>query len=139
MLAVDERWLGADRAAVKGFAGLGGPYHFAPFDVAASGEAFGRWPKAEETQPVAWAGAGDPPALLLVGSDDRVVRPRNSDALAAKLQGAGVRARIVRYPGLGHVGLLTAIARPLRARAPVLDDLAAFVAEAAAAPQAGRP
>ena len=31
MLALDEKWLGADRAAVKGFAGLAGPYDFLPF------------------------------------------------------------------------------------------------------------
>lgn len=134
MLAVDGRWLGADRAAVRGFAGLAGPYDFAPFDVAASRDAFGSWPKAEETQPVTWAGAGDPPALLLVGEDDRTVRPRNSEALAAKLTAGGVPARIVRYPGLGHVGLLIALARPLRGRAPVLDDLARFIAEVASAP-----
>ncbi|HEY0312225.1 MAG TPA: alpha/beta hydrolase [Allosphingosinicella sp.] len=129
MLSVDGRWLGSDRALVRGFAGLAGPYDFAPFDVAASREAFGRWPKAEETQPVTWAGAGDPPALLLVGDADRTVLPRNSEALSAKLRAAGVPARIVRYSGLGHVGVLTAIARPLRGRAPVLDDVARFVDE----------
>jgi hypothetical protein len=31
------------------------------------------------------------------------------------------------YPGLGHVGTVTALARPFRGRAPVLQDLASFV------------
>lgn len=126
MLAVDERWLGADRAAVRGFAGLAGPYDFAPFDVAASRNAFGAWPRPAETQPITWAGSADPPALLLVGDADETVQPRNSEALAAKLKAAGVPVRVVHYPKLGHVGMITSIARPLRGKAPVLEDVAAF-------------
>ena len=127
MLAVDERWLGADRVRVRGLVGLAGPYDFAPFDVAASRAAFGAWPDPVETQPVRWAGAGDPPALLLAGADDQVVRPRNSIALAQKLTAQGVAARVKLYPGVGHVGMVTALARPFRGRAPVLDDLDGFV------------
>ncbi|RYE61073.1 MAG: alpha/beta hydrolase [Hyphomicrobiales bacterium] len=45
MLAVDDRWLKADRSAIRGFVGLAGPYDFAPFDVDASRAAFGEWPR----------------------------------------------------------------------------------------------
>ena len=117
MLAVDDRWLGADRNAVRGFVGLAGPYDFYPFDVPASRDAFGSWPRAAETQPVTWATPGDPPSLLLVGDEDVTVQPRNSTALAAKLEAAHVPVRVVRYPRIGHVGLLTAIAQPFRGRA----------------------
>ena len=127
MLAVDERWLGTAHGAIKGLVGLAGPYDFLPFDVEASRAAFGGWPRPEETQPVSWAGAGDPPALLLVGDKDETVRPANSEALAARLRAAGVPAEIRHYPGLGHIGLLTAIARPLRGRADVLAETALFV------------
>ena len=127
MLAVDPRWLGASRPAVKGLVGLAGPYDFAPFDVAASRAAFGQSPDPAATQPVTWAGAGDPPALLLYGSDDTVVRPRNSQALAAKLRSGGVAVDERAYAKLGHIGILLALARPFRGRAPVLDDVAGFV------------
>jgi acetyl esterase/lipase len=127
MLAVDPRWLGASRTAVKGLVGLAGPYDFAPFDVAASRAAFGQSSDPAETQPVTWAGAGDPPALLLYGTDDTVVRPRNSQALAAKLRAGGVAVDQRAYAKLGHVGILLALARPFRGRAPVLDDVAGFV------------
>ena len=127
MLAVDPRWLGASRPAVKGLVGLAGPYDFAPFDVAASRAAFGQSPDPAATQPVTWAGAGDPPALLLYGSDDTVVRPRNSQALAAKLRAGGVAVDERAYAKLGHIGILLALARPFRGRAPVLDDVAGFV------------
>lgn len=128
MLAVDGRWLGADRKAVRGLAGLAGPYDFAPFTVAASQAAFGAWPKPAETQPVTWADASAPRTLLLAGAEDTTVRPRNSKALAAALGKAGAAAEVKLYPGIGHVGILTAIARPLRGKAPVLDDVAAFAA-----------
>lgn len=127
MLAVDDRWLGRQRAAIKGFAGIAGPYDFAPFDVPASQAAFGTWPDPAETQPVTWAGPGDPPALLLVGEQDDVVRPKNAESLAAKLSAAGVAVSLKRYAGVGHVGMVTTIARPFRYRAPVLEDIAAFV------------
>jgi acetyl esterase/lipase len=126
MLALDPQWLGADRAAVKGFAGLAGPYDFLPLDDPSTIAAFGQAPDPRATQPISFAGAGDPPALLLVAADDRLVFPRNSIGLAARLRASGVPAEVKTYPGLGHIGILTAIARPLRGKAPVLRDLGAF-------------
>lgn len=126
MLATDPRWLGADRSAVRGWIGLAGPYDFLPLDGPVTRAAFGGAADPRETQPVTHAGAGDPPALLMTGSKDRTVLPRNSDALAARLTAAGVAVERRRYPALGHVGMVTAIAKPLRGRAPVLADMAAF-------------
>ena len=126
MLAVDGRWLGADRKAVRGLAGLAGPYDFAPFTAASSQAAFGRWPDAAETQPVTRADESSPPAMLLTGADDTTVKPRNSEALATRLRAAGAAAEVKRYPKVAHIGILTAIARPFRGKAPVLDDVAAF-------------
>jgi acetyl esterase/lipase len=127
MLAVDPRWLGETRSAVKGLVGLAGPYDFAPFDVEASRAAFGDAPDPMDTQPVTFAGAGDPPALLLHGSADTVVLPRNSEALAARLRAGGVAVDSRAYPGLGHVGIVLALARPFRRRAPVLEDVSTFI------------
>ncbi len=127
MLAVDPRWLKDARSAVKGLVGLAGPYDFAPFDVEASRAAFGQAPNPADTQPVTFAGAGDPPALLLYGTADTVVLPRNSEALAARLRAGGAAADTRAYPKLGHVGIVLALARPFRGRAPVLDDISTFV------------
>jgi acetyl esterase/lipase len=127
MLANDPRWLGEDREALRGLVGLAGPYDFAPFDTAASIEAFGEWPRVEETQPLSYAGPGSPPALLLTGADDTTVKPRNSAALSAALAAAGVSAQMVSYPGVDHIDILIALARPLRSRAPVLADASRFI------------
>jgi acetyl esterase/lipase len=126
MLALDPRWLGADRRAVRGFAGLAGPYDFLPFDDPVAVAAFGGWAVPAETQPISFASSDDPPALIAYGVDDDRVRPANSKALAARLRGVGVEVEERGYPGIGHVGILTAFARPLRSRAPVLDDVARF-------------
>ena len=130
MLAYDPRWLGADRAAVRGLIGLAGPYDFLPFDGPVVQTTFGGVADPASTQPVTFVRAGDAPAFLATGDKDDVVRPANSDSLAGKLGAAGVAVERRRYSKVGHVGLITAIAKPLRRQAAVLDDLIAFAQRA---------
>lgn len=130
MLALDPALLGPDRAAVRGLATLAVPADFLPLDDDSTIAAFGQWPDLAETQPLAHAGLpGAPPVLLLHGVVDTRVKPRNSRAMHARLKAAGADVRINLYPGLGHVGILTALALPFRGQAPVLDDLAGFAKE----------
>jgi acetyl esterase/lipase len=133
MLALDERWLGADRRAVRGLVGLGGPYDFLPLDIPVTIAAFGQERDLARTQPINFASAGDPSALLLHGALDTTAYPRNSEKLASLLRAAGVDARVKLYPKVGHVGIVTALARPFRGRAPVLQDAVAFAREVTAA------
>lgn len=125
MLALDPRWLGEDRRFVRGFVGIAGPYDFLPLDSPLTRAAFGHVDDAS-TQPVSFASADDPPALLLHGADDRTVYPRNSRRLAALLRSAGADATFKSYPDTGHVAIVTALARPFRGKAPVLDDVTLF-------------
>ena len=126
MLALDPKFLGADREAIKGFAGLAGPYDFLPFDGAVTTTTFGRWPKPDETQPIHHADASAPPTLLLHGQDDSTVWPKNSISLDRKLRSLGVASELRIYPDLGHAGIVTAFAKPFRGKAPVLADVTAF-------------
>ena len=125
MLSLDPQWLGADRPAIRGFAGIAGPYDFLPLDKITE-PVFGNATDLRATQPVSFASAGDPPAFLMMAGDDTLVGPRNAERLAQLLKQAGVKAELRSYPKIGHVEILLAIAKPLRGRAPVLDDLAAF-------------
>jgi acetyl esterase/lipase len=137
MLALDTRWLAAarvERRRVRALVGLAGPYDFLPFDVSSTRAAFGSWPRPRETQPVAFARADAPASLLLSGDADRTVRPRNSAALADALTGAGGSATVKLYPGVDHAGVLLALSVRLRDRAPVLDDVAAFLKRRMASP-----
>ncbi|HEY0112128.1 MAG TPA: alpha/beta hydrolase [Allosphingosinicella sp.] len=126
MLALDPQWLGEERGAVRGLVGLAGPYDFLPLSGPATRAAFGEAGDLAATQPVNFARSGSPPALLLHGSSDRTVLPRNSRELAQRLAAAGCEAEARIYSGRNHVDLVTTLALPLRRRAPVLADAAAF-------------
>jgi acetyl esterase/lipase len=130
MLALDSAYLGAagvEMKAVRAAAGLAGPYDFYPFDVPASINAFGHAPEPVLTQPVHWARADAPPLFLGHGDKDTVVRPRNSTALAEAMKAKGGEVEMKLYPGLDHVDIVLALSRPFRGKAPVLDDVTAFL------------
>lgn len=126
MIALDPRWLGDDRRRVRGLIGLAGPYDFLPLKGKVVETAFAGTVDQASTQPVNFVHRGDPPAFLATGDQDDFVQPRNSDALAAKYRAAGITVDRRTYRNVGHIGLLTAIARPLRGRARVLDDMSDF-------------
>ena len=112
---------------LRGVVGLAGPYDFLPITDPVLQSVFGpreRWP---DTQPVNHVGGGAPPMLLLHGSADTTVKPRNSAALATRLGAAGDTVEQVVLPGLDHVWPVAALAAPLRWRAPVLDRIDSFV------------
>ena len=147
MLALDRRWLhepaqGCGR--ITGMAGLAGPYDFLPLRDPALMEVFGPGPASPDSQPINHVTTGAPPMLLATGTTDSTVRPRNSILLAERLTTAGGTARLIEYPGLGHIQIVAALAAPLRFLAPVLDDVDAFLRQqtscltAAPATQAAR-
>ncbi|WP_245841803.1 alpha/beta hydrolase [Sphingomonas lenta] len=130
LLALDVRWLreaGVDPRTIKAGALLSGPYDFLPLTDARSQAALGNWPRPAETQPISFARPDAPPLLLATGMADTTVRPRNSQALAAKLQAAGAPVELKLYPGAGHADPVIALARPFRGRVPALADSAAFL------------
>jgi acetyl esterase/lipase len=128
MLGLDPAWLraaGADPAPIAGVIGLAGPYDFLPIT---DPDIIPIFPNAgPDTQPITYASAAAPQLLLLTGNDDHQVRPRNSTALAAAVNAAGGHAEVKIYKGLGHIGLVTAIAPPFQWRAPVLRDIVTFL------------
>jgi len=129
MLALDRRYLAAAGVpgAIRSVVGLAGPYDFLPFDQGSAIAAFGQAPDPKATQPISFIRADAPPALLLTGDADEVVRPRNSRALAAalRLKGAGVEEE--EYGGVGHIGILLALSKPFRGKADVLATMTEFL------------
>ena len=131
MLALDPRWLagaGLDRAQVTGVVGLAGPYDFLPITDPDIIPVFAPVSDGPASQPVSFVDGRNPPLLLLAGDADRRVRPANTRSLAARVAAAGgpVQSRV--YPGLGHLGIVLALAPLFRWRAPVLDDVWRFIA-----------
>jgi acetyl esterase/lipase len=121
------RAAGVAPGSVKGVVGLSGPYDFLPLDVAATRAAFAEAPDLAATQPVNRVSRLAPPFLLMHGDADTLVLPRNMTALADGLENAGVAVRSLLLPGVDHAGTLLALSRPLRGRAPVLDEIDDFV------------
>jgi len=56
----------------------------------------------EAASPVTYVGAGDPPFLILHGTDDVLVRPHHSQDLARRLRAAGVPVTLVMVQHTGH-------------------------------------
>jgi acetyl esterase/lipase len=133
MLALDPRWLAGKSLtpcrALDGVVGLAGPYDFLPLDDAELEAIFVPPAARAETQPINHAKAAAPPLLLLSGTADRTVLPRNSLNLAAARRAAGGRVETGLYDGIDHIGLVGALSWPLRGTAPVLRDTLAFIAE----------
>lgn len=131
MLTLDPRWLaaaGVSRDRLAGAVGLAGPYRFLPSRDPDVIPVFG----ADNTpahEPYAFADGRGPPMFLAAGTEDTTVMPRNTTELAARIRERGGRVTTTLYPGVGHIGLITAFAPLFQGRAPVLDDVAAFVSK----------
>lgn len=126
-LALDPRW--EARVRVQGFIGLAGPYDFGAEEVRPP-DIFADTPRVMAV-PESVDLRGAAPMLLLHGADDRTVGPYHSRILAARAAAAGVPVRHREYAGMGHVGIIAALAAPLRglglAQGDVLGEVAAFL------------
>ena len=139
-LALDPRWLeaaGASRAMLAGGVLLAAPIAWQPTEEPTV-SIFARAPGGR-IEAVARAEdlAGVPPMLLLHGAADTVVGPFHAVDLAAGLRAADRPVTLRVYEGVGHVGVLGAMAGPVRALglagAPVFEEVVGFLLAAAAA------
>jgi len=129
MLALDPQWLAKAGApgTIKAAVGLAGPYDFLPFVPGGAADlALGGPGDLTMTQPIRFASSSAPPVLLLNGAGDTTVLPRNATNLAAALTAKGAVAEARIYPEIGHIGILLAISKPFRSKAPALADSAGF-------------
>lgn len=132
ILTLDQRYLrdaGVTPGFVRATLGLAGPYDFLPFDSVRSINAFGQWPTPIETQPIAFVRADAPPIMVLTGTNDDTVKPRNAILMARKLRETGTLAEFKAYPGLNHEDLIMAVSKPFRGKGSVLDDSSMFLLE----------
>ena len=64
-----------------------------------------------------------PPALLIHGTADTTVYPRNSTNLAAAWRAAGAPVELKLYPDVGHIDVVAALSGLLSGRAPTRTDV----------------
>jgi acetyl esterase/lipase len=130
MLALNSSYLAQVRMTtreLKGFVGITGPYDFLPLKSPNLIKIFDGADGIPETQPVNFARAKAPPALLLHGASDKLVRCHNTEHLAQRLREAGGRVVEKIYPGSKHIQLLIALATPFQNGEPVMADIAQFI------------
>ncbi|HEY0598855.1 alpha/beta hydrolase [Brevundimonas sp.] len=129
MIALDRRYMAAAGAPglIKAAAGLAGPYDFLPLDVPASINAFARAPDPTLTQPVTFVRPDAPPLWLGHGSADELVHAEDTTILCERMRAVGGRCEAKLYEGLNHADLITTLSPLFRRKAPVLDDLTAFL------------
>jgi acetyl esterase/lipase len=131
MVALDPDLLsrrGVRPGAVRGFIGLAGPYNFLPVSNPDTRPVFNYPNTPADSQPINHVSAASPPALLIAANKDDMVNPaRNTGELAAKMRASGVAVKEVYFDGVNHVTLVGSLASPLKALAPTLDVVQAFV------------
>jgi acetyl esterase/lipase len=131
MVALDPRYLAAhaiERAMIAGVIGIAGPYDFLPLRGRLLSAAFGGVADPDATQPVNFGDPATPPLLLINGSADRIVSPRNAEALAARLVARGGRARAAIYDGRGHIDIMLGLSSQLDADGRLVADIQDFAA-----------
>jgi acetyl esterase/lipase len=130
MLALDPSYLarvGMSPDELKGFIGVAGPYDFLPLKRPRLIKIFGGAADIPETQPVSFARAKAPPALLLHGAEDKIVGPHNTERLAQRLREAGSRVEEKFYSGFKHMRIIILLASPLQGDEPLMADIEGFI------------
>lgn len=130
MVALDQGLMDSVSRTISpcGLIGLAGPYDFLPIKSRRVKEVFSSASNDMSlTQPITYASANDPSALLLSGADDGTVYPSNSINLAKALKSNGVDAQVKIYPDVGHAGVVASLAPLFRNQASTLTDITEFM------------
>jgi acetyl esterase/lipase len=129
MLALNPHYLaqvGLSNADLRGFIGLAGPYDFQPPNNPKLIEIFGALDTAE-AQPINFVSTNAPPALLLHGAKDKIIRPNNTESLSERLRAAKCEVEVHVYPQYRHLMILFVLASPFQHGEPVMDDIVRFI------------
>lgn len=130
LTALDPRYLAAHQltpAIFAGFIGLSGPYDFLPLNTRLLRRQFSGQPREHDSQPVNFVTSAAPRTFLAHGRADRVVFPRNSESLAAKLTAAGVATELMLVDG-GHGATVGEFAKPYRDESALVQRVQGFIA-----------
>jgi acetyl esterase/lipase len=130
LIATDARHLEAQHMhprELRGVIGIAGPYDFAPFDSRKLLQAFPDRAGQAQTQPINFVDGDEPPMLLLHGTGDNTVWPRNSERLAEKLRAQDIEVELRLYPGISHSRIMKALGQRYVHRAPTRGDMLRFI------------
>jgi acetyl esterase/lipase len=129
MLASEPEFIQAKGGSldwIKGVIGIAGPYNFLPMRDPAYVDMF-HGANNPDSMPVNHVTGRHPPMLLITGSQDATVAPRNSDDMAKKLENFASPVRVIRYPGIGHTGVILSLVPGFRGTTSLRQDMLDFI------------
>ena len=132
LLTIDQHYLAKSNALMPrpaGLIGLAGPMAFDPTTDPTTKDVFANVVDANTARPITFDGQGMPPTLLIHGLEDKTVGLWNTRNFAKALIKTNVKTCKLEVPNIGHVGLILALSKPLRWRAPVLKTIIGFTRE----------
>lgn len=130
LAATDRRFLDevqVPRDAIRAVVGLAGPYDFVPEEPRYKQVFSDAGKNARLGMPANYVDGSQPPMLLLYGLDDDVVYERNIRSMEEKVERFGGQLETRYYPHVDHIDIVAALSRPLRGRAPVVEDILGFL------------
>ena len=130
LLGLEPRYLEAARVRperLAGVIGISGPYALDLRSVRWLRETFPEAQSAGEAMPLEKVRSGAPPMLLAHGGLDVVVHPRNTTALARRLEETGNRVDLRIYQRSGHADILLGLSTMLAGDLTLGGDVVDFV------------
>jgi acetyl esterase/lipase len=130
MLALDPAFLkkaGADRAWIRGFVGLAGPYDFLPIIDPVLQTVFGAREQWPTTQPIHYVDAHAPPMLLMAGEDDDIVYVKNTNNLAREIADHHGQVTKLIYPSMSHVKIVAQMSTWIPGHQKLMSEINQFV------------
>lgn len=117
LAACDPKWTHGFRRAggiIRGWVPISGVYSFGALDAQpAKGmlrDFVANSTHWEEAQPINHVSGKEPPCLILHGSDDWLVDPRQALAFDQKLVAAGADVQLILFPSLRHIDIISGFA-----------------------------
>jgi acetyl esterase/lipase len=129
MLASEPKFIeavGGKLDWIRGVIGVAGPYDFLPLTEAQYIDIF-HGAHNEDAMPINHVDGKRPPMLLAAGEADATVGPGNADRMAARLKSFGNQAQVIKYPGIGHIGIILSLAPGFRGRTTLRQDMLDFI------------
>lgn len=132
LLAYDDQFLqnvGVDKQNIKAMIGLSGPYAFTPkaADIKAVFAPPSNYPAMQIPN---FVSAGDPPALLMHGAQDKVVGRFNLEKLDTALKQKSIPSTVHIYDDMNHAGTIAALTWVKKNESKLPDDIDLFLKKA---------
>jgi acetyl esterase/lipase len=129
MLASEPKFIEAKGGKldwIRGVIGMAGPYNFLPMSAPVYIDMF-HGTNNTDSMPTYHVTGKRPPMLLVAGTDDDTVSPQNSDDMADKLRSVGSNVKVIKYPGVGHIGIILSLVPGFRGKTSLRQDMIDFV------------